>query len=93
MTDDNSAGAAVSGPNVQDANKRRPHLMSKFLVELIGINPADVVRLDDGVQVSHRHRLSVARKAGPGRADVYVEAAQSSESVNRSPSNRSLPAG
>jgi hypothetical protein len=69
MPDHDASGTTVRGTNVEDANKRCPHLMGEVLIELVGVDPTDVVGLDDRVQIPHRHRLSVARTVGSGRAD------------------------
>ena len=54
-------GSTVTLGRTDDADERRTDGVSEVLVELVGIGTADVVRLDDVVEVPHARQASDPR--------------------------------
>ena len=58
MSDHHRTGATIAGSYAEDVDEGRTDIVRKILIELVGINPADVVSLDDRVEIAHPVRLS-----------------------------------
>ncbi len=58
MTDDNCARTTVSSRDTEYSDESSADVVGEVFVQLIGIDPTDVVSLDDRVKIAHRPRLS-----------------------------------
>ena len=59
MNHDYGAGATIANCELEHANEGRAYVVGKVGVQLIGIDPADVIGLDDLLKIAHGGRLSV----------------------------------
>ena len=63
MSDDYRARATITGSNAEDIDECRTDIVRKILIQLIGIDTADVVSLDDRIEIAHPARLSANHRS------------------------------